>query len=311
MRVIFVIIIWSICHNVFAQSITVDGYIIEYRELAISEMQRSGIPASIKLAQGILESANGNSRLAVSANNHFGIKCHGWTGEEIYHDDDKKNECFRKYREARESFYDHTNFLMSHSRYAFLFEYKPDDYKSWARGLSKAGYATDPTYPQKLINLIERYSLQQYDKGVVVDRETSPAGQPRQETDAWEDFTSFHINRYQVRSNNRTEYIITQEGDSYISLSNEFDMMPWQLPRYNDAKSTDPLHAGQIIYLQPKRRKAEKGKTTHTVQENETMYSISQQYAIKLHRLHILNLIEEDMQPQVGEVLNLRKRKKK
>ena len=308
-----VIIIWFVCHNMFAQNITVDGYINIYKELAVSEMQRSGIPASIKLAQGILESANGNSRLAVSANNHFGIKCHGWTGEEIYHDDDEKNECFRKYREAKESYYDHTNFLMRNSRYAFLFEYKSDDYKSWARGLSRAGYATDPNYAQKLINLIERYSLQQYDKGVIVDR-TRPAPSatdPQQRADAWEDFASFHINRYQVKSNNRTEYIVTLEGDSYTSLSNEFDMMPWQLPRYNDAKSTDQLQEGQVVYLQPKRRKAERGKVTHTVKADETMRSISQQYAVKLPRLYVLNRMEDGTQPNVGDVLNLRKKKKK
>ena len=313
MRVNYVIIIWLACHNIFAQSITVDGYIIAYKDLAISEMQRSGIPASIKLAQGILESANGNSRLAVSANNHFGIKCHGWTGEEIYHDDDRRNECFRKYKEARESYYDHTNFLMSHSRYAFLFEYKSDDYKSWARGLSKAGYATDPNYPQKLINLIERYSMQQYDKGITVDR-TRPAPsvtEPRQRADAWDDFASFHINRYQVKTNNRTEYVTAQEGDSYTSLSNEFDLMPWQLPRYNDAKSTDLLSEGQVVYLQPKRRKAERGQVTHTVKANETMHSISQEYAVKLQRLYVLNRMEDGTQPKAGEVLNLRKKKKK
>ena len=300
-----------ICHNVFSQRISVEEYINTYSGLAISEMQRSGIPASIKLAQGILESANGNSRLAVAANNHFGIKCHGWSGETIYHDDDEKNECFRKYTEAKESFLDHSDFLMTHRRYAFLFDYSSSDYRSWARGLRRAGYATDPNYPQKLINLIERYNLQEYDKGVVVVRQTPSGARPQQGSNAWEDFASFHIDRHPVRINNRTEYIVAQEGDSFTSLSNELDIMHWQLPRYNEAKATDELHEGQIIYIQPKRRRAEKGKDTHIVRTGETMHSISQIYAIKSPRLYLLNRMEEGTQPQVGELLNLRRKIKK
>ena len=313
MKVYFVIACWAICvatPDLSAQRrISPEEYINVWKDFAISEMQRSGIPASIKLAQGMLESANGNSRLAVGANNHFGIKCHGWDGEEVYHDDDKRNECFRKYKNANESFIDHTDFLMTRSRYAFLFEYRPTDYKSWATGLRRAGYATDPNYPQKLINLIERYNLYQYDAGVTVDRRISVRRTP--EIDAWDDFNSFNIERYPLMINNRTNFIVAKDGDTYSSLSNEMDMMPWQLPKYNEAKQTDELREGQWVYLQPKRRIAERGRETHTVREGETMYQISQEYAVRLSRLYVLNRMEEGTQPKVGEMLHLRKKKKK
>ena len=322
MRICYMIACWLVIFvmpDLLAQKITVDEYINTYKDIAISEMKRSGIPASIKMAQGILESANGNSPLAAVANNHFGIKCHGWEGEEIFHDDDKKDECFRRYKNAKDSWIDHTDFLTSRSRYAFLFEYKSTDYKNWANGLRKAGYATDPQYPQKLISLIERHKLHQYDTGVKVDKSaasqpTTTIGSkntPAKTADAWNDFTSFNIDRHSVRENNRTNYVTAKDGDSYTSLSNELDMMPWQLPRYNEAKATDELREGQIVYLQPKRRKAERGKETHTMREDETMYLISQQYAVKLSRLYVLNRMEEGLQPKTGEVLNLRKKKKK
>jgi len=320
MRVYYTIVflfVGFVVPGLFAQRVTPDEYINTWKDLSISEMKRSGIPASITLAQGLLESSNGNSRLAIAANNHFGIKCHGWEGEEIYHDDDKKNECFRKYRNARESFIDHTDFLMTRSRYAFLFNYKATDYKSWAKGLQKAGYATDPKYPQKLIDLIERYKLNQYDTGVTVAKKTTPqsnvpatTGKQPASASAWDDFTSFHVDKYPVKENNRTSYITAKEGDTYTSLSNELDMMPWQLPRYNEAKATDELREGQIVYLQPKRRKAESGKEKHTARGGETMYNISQNYAVRLSQLYKLNRMEEGTQPKAGDVLNLRKKKK-
>jgi len=319
MKVHHALACWLVCFvipDLFAQRFTPDEYINTWKDLAISEMKRSGIPASITLAQGLLESSNGNSRLSVAANNHFGIKCHDWEGEEIYHDDDKKGECFRKYKNAGESYIDHTDFLMSRSRYAFLFDYKSTDYKNWAKGLQKAGYATDPKYPQKLIDLIERYELSQYDSGVTVaDRTTSTSVATRNQSTAtasgWDDFTSFHVDRHPVKENNKTSYITAKEGDTYSSLSNELDMMPWQLPKYNETKATDELHEDQIIYLQPKRRKAERGKEKHIVREDETMYIISQNYAVRLSQLYKLNRMKEGTQPKTGEVLNLRKKKKK
>ncbi|PHS03669.1 MAG: hypothetical protein COA88_15405 [Kordia sp.] len=139
-------------------------YVHKYKAIAQYEMQQSGIPASITLAQGILESGAGNGDLTKRANNHFGIKCHNWTGEKVYHDDDKKGECFRKYSHPSESFKDHSKFLTSRGRYASLFQLNKKDYKGWAKGLRKAGYATDPKYPSKLISLIERYHLDDYDE---------------------------------------------------------------------------------------------------------------------------------------------------
>ena len=273
--------------------------------MAISEMQRSGIPASIKLAQGILESANGNSRLATQANNHFGIKCHDWTGEKVYHDDDEKGECFRKYKDPRESFVDHTEFLSTRSRYAFLFEYEPTDYRSWARGLSRAGYATDPNYPQKLINLIEQHNLYQYDQGVQVSRASrSRARQPATNVIA------VNTDGYPVRMNNRTEFVVARRGDTYRSIGETLDMMPRQLPRYNEARASDELREGQIVYIQPKRKKAERGMDTHTVKAGETMHAISQKYAVKVSRLYTLNQMEADTQPNVGDILNLRNKKR-
>ena len=316
LKAYFIIFCWLVSLNLFGQRITAEQYINTYKDWAISEMKRSGVPASIKLAQGMLESGNGNSRLAVEANNHFGIKCHGWSGGKVYHNDDKQNECFRKYKDAKESFTDHTDFLTSRSRYAFLFEYKSTDYKSWAKGLSKAGYATDPNYPQKLITVIERYELHQYDKGVKANAQrkqntsarTGSRTQQSRETN--DDFATFNINRHQVMVNNRTEFITASRGDTYKSLSAELDMMPWQLPKYNDAKATDEIREGQNVYLQPKRRKAERGKNTHKINAGETMYDVSQKYAVKLQRLYALNRMEEGTQPDVGEVLYLRKKKK-
>ena len=306
--------------GLFAQKMTTEQYIETWKDLAISEMKRSGIPASIKLAQGILESGSGNSPLVVKAYNHFGIKCHGWEGKEILQDDDEKGECFRHYKNGKESYLDHTDFLMSRSRYAFLFEYKSTDYKNWAKGLSKAGWATNPQYAQRLIDLIERYQLHLYDTGVTTAKKATQKNVPStadskkqttKSTGAWDDFGSFHVDRYPVKQNNKTDYILAKEDDTYTSLSNELDMMPRLLSKYNDAKTTDELYGGQIVYLQPKRRKAESGKETHRVVEGETMHNVSQKYAVKMSRLYTLNRMEDGTQPKPGDTLNLRKKKKK
>ncbi len=151
-----------------------DNYILQYARIAQSQMRKSKIPASIILAQGVLESGSGRGRLAVEANNHFGIKCHGWKGAKIYHDDDRSQECFRKYRKAESSYEDHSEFLTGRGRYAKLFKLKRNDYKGWARGLKAAGYATDRKYPQKLISLIERYKLYKYDEEVLEGKGKQP-----------------------------------------------------------------------------------------------------------------------------------------
>src|SRR6056297_2422579 len=190
-----------------------NSYIEQYKDLAIKEMKRSGVPASITLAQGMLESDYGRSTLAVKANNHFGIKCHNdWTGGRIYHDDDRKGECFRKYRDVYESFKDHSDFLTGVSRYDFLFDYEITEYKKWARGLKKAGYATSPTYASKLINLIERYQLDQLDRQKFSSQTENTADQSRLGN---VDNYQISVQRHSIRSNNRIDYIKVKDGDTF------------------------------------------------------------------------------------------------
>ena len=287
-----------------------DAYIDSYKNIAVSEMKRSGIPASITLAQGMLESENGNSRLATSGNNHFGIKCHDWTGPAIYKDDDSKNECFRKYKSAEESYHDHSDFLRSKQRYNFLFEYKSTDYKSWAKGLKKAGYATNPSYPQMLIKLIEENKLNLYDQDVAIaDRERTSRSSARTRISDQPEFT-INLNKHPVYKRNDIEYMVAKNGDSFEKLSKELEMFTWELLSYNELTKDSTLRDGQLLYLQPKRRKAEAGNEIHTVQPGETIYSISQLFGIKTKHIRRLNRLSPDAVVNVGDVLNLRSKKK-
>lgn len=256
-------------------------YIAKYSDIAITEMRRTGIPASIKMAQAILESGGGNSRLAREGNNHFGIKCHEWSGRRIYHDDDKRNECFRSYRNPEDSFRDHSEFLTTRSRYASLFELDPYDYKAWARGLRAAGYATNPNYDRLLIRIIEENELYMLDRGVI-----AVAGQqPAASIEPWSEPAPPHSTGREIRIRNRIKYIIAQEGDTYRSITAEMGLMNWELSRYNDISPSSGINAGDIIYLQPKRNRAARGSEIHTVRTGETMHFISQLYGIKLDRL--------------------------
>ncbi|MFW5915900.1 MAG: glucosaminidase domain-containing protein [Bacteroidota bacterium] len=285
-------------------------YVNEYKDLAIQEMKRTGIPASITLAQGILESNYGNSRLATEGNNHFGIKCHSeWNGNKIYHDDDRRNECFRKYDDVYQSYKDHSRFLTSRKRYAFLFDYDPSDYKKWARGLKKAGYATSSTYASKLINLIERYELHQYDSNRSSGTSASSSSDPSHLGDV--DNYRISPGKHKVRMRNRVDYIKVKEGDTFKSLNEELNLLPWELKKYNELDDGDNLEPGQVLYLQPKRNKAEKGYDTHIVKEDETMYSISQLYGIKLDKLYEKNHMEKGEEPETGQKIWLRKKKPK
>ncbi len=277
---------------------TRDEYINKYKYLAIAEMKRTGVPASITMAQACLESGDGNSRLAKKANNHFGIKCHAdWQGKRIYHDDDEKNECFRKYNSVDESFRDHSNYLTGTPRYSFLFDLNPSDYKAWARGLKKAGYATNPNYANALIKIIEDYKLYELDDETL--KNAGRAGTIKT--------SGVVASGRQVFEKNRIKYIIARKGDSFESLTREFMKLPWELPRYNDLPADSKIDSGQIIYIQPKRNSAEPGKHTHTIKEGETMYAISQLYGIKLEKLYEKNLIPFDSVPVPGTVLQLRK----
>ena len=285
----------------------------------MSEMRRTGVPASITLAQGMLESGNGRSRLAVEGNNHFGIKCHNdWTGATIRHHDDRRNECFRKYRDAFESFRDHSDFLKTTPRYRFLFDLDPADYKAWARGLKKAGYATNPNYDNLLIRKIEEYSLYEYDRmalsGIKPEKITV---QKQSETKVSKtQSNSFQSNNIttakesssgRVMENNRIKYIIVNEGDTRESLEKDLKLLKWELSRYNELPEDFTPEPGQILYLQPKRKKAEPGKEVHTVKEGETMYQISQKYGIKLKYLYYYNRMEEGGEPKLGQKIWLRK----
>ena len=286
------------------RKLTREQYIRTYADLAMKEIARVGIPASITLAQGCLESNNGNSTLAVKGNNHFGIKCHDWTGRKMYHDDDRRNECFRVYDSPYQSYMDHSQFLTTRDRYAFLFELKPHDYRGWAKGLKKAGYATASDYATLLIQIIEQNELYRFD--LMVLEGGTEAGI---DSSAYMEGQEFHTER-EVKLNNGIEYIVVQPGDTPESLRREMDLYRNELYRYNSLYRGEELVPGQIIYLQPKRRKAARGNEIHVVGEGETMYDISQIYGVKLKHLYRMNLMPEGEQPLEGTEINLRSRKR-
>lgn len=286
-------------------------YIISYKDLAIREMKRSGIPASITLAQAMLESDNGNSTLAIKANNHFGIKCHNnWKGGRIYHDDDRRNECFRKYRNVYDSYIDHSDFIVNGQRYAFLFDLSPTDYKNWSRGLQKAGYATSRTYASLLIKIIEDNQLYVYDQGGSLAFDQSNGSDSGQVELADVDNFKIYTEKHRIYHKNRIDYVIAREGDTFKSITEELELLPWELFKYNEVDKNKKLKEGQIVYIQPKRNKAEHGFDFHIVKVGETMYSISQLYGMKLKKLYERNLMEEGSKPEVGQKLWLRSYKK-
>ncbi len=288
------------------KKMTREAYVKTYSDLAMKEMARVGIPASITLAQGCLESGNGNSTLAVKGNNHFGIKCHDWTGKKVYHDDDKKNECFRSYRSAYDSYKDHSAFLSTRGRYASLFELNPHDYRGWAKGLKKAGYATANNYAALLVKIIEENELFRYDLQVL---EGDLAGNFEKGEEAKKPSHGYPTTR-EVLLNNKIEYVLTLAGDTPESLRDELDLYKNELFKYNDLYQGIKLKAGQIIYLQPKRRKAAVGNELHKVEDGQTMYEISQKYGVKLKHLYRYNRMMEGEQPIEGSDVYLRKKKR-
>ena len=274
-------------------------YINQYKDLAIEQMLRYRIPASITLAQGLFESAAGRSDLVRQGNNHFGIKCHNWTGPTQYHDDDARGECFRAYRNVRDSYEDHSKFLTSGARYAFLFKLKITDYKGWARGLKKAGYATDPSYANRLITIIEDYELYKYDN----------QGMGRREARKWEKEIKkkpWLLNPHQVYIANGLAYVVARDGDSFELLGGEFDISWKKLVDCNDLHREYTLEAGDIIYLKKKNKKAQKPYTVHIVRDGDSMHSISQKYGIRLKYLYKMNRKDGEYVPEVGDRLRLR-----
>ena len=291
------------------------SYISQYKDLAIKEMGRSGVPASITMAQALVESDNGNSTLARKGNNHFGIKCHReWKGGRIHHDDDERGECFRKYRTVYESYRDHSDFLRSGVRYAFLFELDPTDYRSWASGLKMAGYATNRLYDEMLIRIIEDNQLYLLDRGITTglsnNRQARQPAEPlRFEEPPSENYEfSVSLASREVMKNNRIDYIIARQGDTFQELAREFNLMLWEIFRYNELPRDAQPQEGQIVYLQPKRNRAAIGLDTHTVAEGEDLYTISQKYGIRLARLQAYNMMEEGTEPPPGTILWLRKK---
>ncbi len=295
-------------------------YLNKYKDIAVREMKRSGVPASITLAQGMIESDYGRSRLAREANNHFGIKCHnGWKGATVRHNDDKRNDCFRKYRNAEESFSDHSDFLRTGSRYSFLFELEITDYKSWARGLKKAGYATNPDYANMLIRKIEADNLMYFDRkpesGTTVsnisvsEKKVAVSNEPAEIKDP-KPITNENLvvpaRVPRVMENNKLRYIIVKDGDTREKLENEYQLLRWELPKYNDLDNDFQLVPGQMLYLQQKKDKAEAGKDFHTVISGDTMYSISQYYGVKLKSVYEMNRMTERNEPPVGQKIWLR-----
>lgn len=276
------------------------SYIDQYKDLAIRDMLRYYIPASITLAQGLFESAAGQSRLARLGNNHFGIKCHDWTGRSIASDDDAIGECFRAYNSPAESYEDHCLFLAKNSRYSSLFKLAPTDYKGWAFGLKACGYATNPRYAHKLIEIIELYKLDQYDRAKSYDQSNI---KPAEKSKASGGTELLHpIYRY-----NENYYIYARPGDSFKSIGQEIGINYKKIAKYNERGSDDPVIPGEAIFLKKKQNHALKffkGKF-HTVREGESLYSISQMYGIRLKSLYKMNRLDKNYQIKVGDVLRI------
>lgn len=288
-------------------------YVEMWKETAVLQMNKHKIPASITLAQGILESANGNSKLAKEANNHFGIKCHKvWRGATFIQDDDTKDECFRSYKSAMASYNDHSLFLVGRKRYAALFELKLRDYKGWAKGLKSAGYATNPKYAHLLINLIERFNLDQYDqkknqnfkltKSKPDTNLESTITKPAKKTTVVKDYKTIkgHSNSeiiqiqtgvHKVKSNkNKVKYIVVREGDTFYRIAKELQLTINQLYKYNEFKNKDVLEVGDIIFVGPKRSKALKKNEMYICDRNISLREIAHEEGLKLKSLMKLNL---------------------
>ena len=272
-------------NSVFGQEISRKEYIEKYSFLAVKQMHQYKIPASITLAQGILESNNGNSRLATKANNHFGIKCHGWKGKKIFADDDKKNECFRNYKNVLESFVDHSLFLNKYSRYEFLFEYKTTDYKSWARGLKKAGYATNNKYPELLIKIIEENKLYQFDNKKI-------------------NKNLIFGNRNIYMHPNKIKYVVSKNQESYKTIAKSLNIKLKLILKYNDDDNLSLLTKGTKVFIQPKRNRSK--QRIHVVKKEEDLRTISQTYGIKMKSLKKRNQLILKNSLNNGDKLRLR-----
>ncbi len=286
-------------------------YIAQFYEIAEKQQKEHGIPASIILAQGLLESGAGQSELTRASNNHFGIKCTDWAGDKVYHDDDEKGECFRKYDRVLDSYEDHAQFLKTRSRYSFLFDLKPTDYEGWAFGLKKAGYATDPTYGLKLVSIIETYNLHRFDLGKSDDNskknekrfdsqntESNYYGSSMGTINASANHTVFKVNRVKC--------VKALPNDTYAGLADEFNMSEAHLREMNEVDLNATLQPGFCVYISYKSCKADKSFQTHMVQVGESMHTIAQDYGVKIESLYMLNNMAFTDGAKFGQVLKMR-----
>ena len=280
-------------------------YIDKYKDWAIEQMHQYHIPASITLAQGLIESNAGRSTLATPANNHFGIKVGGsWTGPYIVRADDRPDDRFRKYKSARESFIDHSKFLQQ-KRYQGLYRLSATDYKGWARGLKAAGYATSPTYAETLIRVIEMYSLYQFDTGKYRSTQKTTTVTTTTQTETVDEFFKRHV----IYQGNKNYFIIVEVGDDMATISQKTGLSLRKLYNYNDLPLDYAPTAGDIIYLKKKRKCASKEfkeNPIHIVEVNQSLHDISQLYGIRLQSLCKLNQWDEPHAVEVGEILRIR-----
>jgi len=287
-----------------------ERYVKKYAEMAVKEMIRSGVPASITLAQGMLESGNGQSRLAVQGNNHFGIKCHkGWEGKTLHHDDDAPGECFRVYESVADSYKDHSDFLRYRDRYKFLFDLDRTDYKGWAYGLKKAGYATDPGYPAKLIKYIEEYDLARYDVLEKTEEVEVPLPPHRIEAPvlamANEEF-NFPLTR-ELYSINGVPFVYALEGETYKSIAKYYHLFHKEILSFNDLKKDQALLPGTVVYLSFKKNHSPAGLDKYIVAEDgEDFHAICQRFALKEKSVLKLNGLKKVPQLREGDEIKLR-----
>ncbi len=301
---------------------TQESYIATWQEEAVQQMEKYGIPASITLAQGILESGNGVSQLAQRSNNHFGIKCHStWTGKRTYHDDDEKGECFRVYDDAKQSYEDHSQFLLR-DRYARLFELESTDYKGWAKGLKSCGYATNPKYANLLITLIERHNLHQLDvpggtwagEEALVSNDGDRGGSKSKGRNVREHDVVRLANNgggtldlgrsHRLRTTEHgVQFVYAEEGDTQQSLTDDLDIMPWQIRAYNEVTKNHEFQAGDRIYLQPKKGYA--ATTWYTVRQGQNLWQISQMQGVRTKALARKNRLDPTDPLRPGMKLSL------
>ncbi len=318
---LIIVAVWATVNLQAQKNASYEAYIEQYSDIAMVEQARHNIPASITLAQALLESGAGKSELAAKSNNHFGIKCHSnWDGERTYHDDDQKGECFRKYDKVIESYEDHSAFL-KRDRYQTLFTYKVTDYKSWAYGLKAAGYATDPKYPAKLIKIIEDYELYRFDNPDKVawvaqnyDNDVKERITRQQEKNndtnvsvaamSFDERNMYPI--HEVMKTNGVKFVTARENDSFDNIAQEFGLTSKQLLRYNDLPKDTAICAGMQLYVEPKKSKSTTKVYKHVIYYGESMHSISQKYGIKMSKLYKMNNLPKWVPAQYGITLKLR-----